>query len=174
MPARRAKVSVRTAVTALLCAGPALVLGACFAPGDRAPPPNWNASDPFAPVTLRIYPLTHVERTGAGPARLVCHVEFTDRWYDTVKALGHLDVQLYRAGDSAGAESQRARWDIDLTDLERNAEWFDPVTRTYRVQLDLPPWADDGPGSNFRLRAVFTPPGGSEQSSLRDELVIRG
>lgn len=44
-------------------------------------------------------------------------------------------------------DEQVARWSVDLTNLEANARWFDPVTRTYRVQLDLPAWTgagDDG------------------------------
>ena len=51
---------------------------ACVGPADHPAPAAWNASDPFAPVQLRIYPLTHVER-GSGPARLVCHFEFTEK-----------------------------------------------------------------------------------------------
>ena len=151
------------------CLGP----GGCVGPDDRAAPANWNPSDPFTPVRMRIYPLTHVERGSSGPARLVCHFEFSDRWFDTTKAAGKLEIQLYRAGPGAGTEEQRVKWDIDLTNLDRNAEWFDPVTRTYRVQLDLPAWADEGPGSQFRLHATFTPTGAA-QSTMRDDFVVKG
>lgn len=158
-------------VCALACAG--AVVSGCVGPADRPVPANWNPSDPFGAVSMRVYPLTHVERPASGQPRLVCHVEFTDRWYDTVKAAGTLEIQLFRSGDAAGTEQQRATWEVDLTDLERNAEWFDPVTRTYRIQLDMPGWADDGPGARFRLHAVFTTPGAT-MSTMRDDYVAGG
>lgn len=146
---------------------------ACIGPGERTVPASWSPSDPFAPVHMRIYPLTHVERGPSGVARLVAHFEFTDRWYDTTKAAGRLEVFLFRPGPSAGTEERRVRWELDLTDLDRNADWYDPVTRTYRMQLDLPGWADEGPGSEFRLHASFTAPGAGRET-LTDDYTLRG
>jgi len=165
--------AVRAAGTLVIGAWMAVITPACTAPGDGAPPANWNPSDPFGPAYLRIYPLTHVERGGSGPARLVCHLEFTDRWFDTTKAWGRVEISLYRAGPSTGTDQQNARWEIDLADLNRNADWFDPVTRTYRIQLDLPAWADQGPGTEFRLHAAFTPPGAAG-ATIRDDFVLKG
>lgn len=138
----------------------------------------------FDPAAMRIYPLTHVERgapsagggSAAGPTRVICHVEFTDRWFDTVKALGKLEIALYRPGGglNPGVDVHQAKWDLDLTDLAKNAEWFDPVTRTYRVQLDLPAWAQSEPGTQLRLRAIFTPAGASGiEGALHDDFTLR-
>lgn len=135
---------------------------------------------PFAPARLRLHPLTHLERDEAGlPKRLICHAEFQDRWFDSVKACGVVEVQLYRgSGVAAGMDEQVARWSVDLTDLEANARWFDPVTRTYRMQLDLPAWTTPQTTGSMRLRAEYVPqaPEGAEagvDKRLRDELVVR-
>lgn len=120
---------------------------------------------PFAPDTIRVFPLTHVEATDAG-AQIVLHLELRDRWGDTVKATGQLRVRLYRGaggrGDLVGTARQRQElvWDVDLTDLGLNAALFDPSTRTYRVVLgDLPAWSaglvDGGGGQAVTLVVVW-------------------
>lgn len=132
---------------------------------------------PFAPARLRLHPLSHLERDEAGlPKRLVCHAEFQDRWFDSVKACGVLEVQLYRGSTTPGMDEQVARWSVDLTDLEANARWFDPVTRTYRVQLDLPAWTERATTGSMRLRGEYAPQmreGEAAGVRLRDELVVR-
>ena len=93
---------------------------------------------------MRVYPLTRVEKDAKGK-RLLCFIEFQDAWADTTKATGKLHVALFR---SLGLQSEMAQeaqtWDVDLSDLERNARLFDPATRTYRLALrDLPEWLDE-------------------------------
>ena len=64
--------------------------------------------------------------------------------------------------------------DADLTDLAKNADWFDPVTRAYRLQLQLPEWLGD-PSKNgkIKLRVVYTPSSADgEARKLRDEFVV--
>jgi hypothetical protein len=69
-------------------------------------------------------------------------------------------------------------WEVDMRDPASNALYYDPATRTYRVQLrDLPDWAvaqSEREGGSVRVLAVLnTPaPDGSERY-LRDEYVIR-
>lgn len=143
---------------------------------------------PFDPVSMRVHPLTHVQaasdvsgttKTDGAAAegmggRINCFVEFKDRWGDTCKALGTLQVQLYRPAPEAGQEKQDAKWDADLTDLAKNADWFDPVTRAYRLQLQLPEWLGD-PSKNgkIKLRVVYTPSSADgEGRKLRDEFVV--
>lgn len=134
---------------------------------------------PFAPARLRLHPLSHLDRDEAGlPKRLVCHAEFQDRWFDSVKACGVVEVQLYRGSAAPGMDEQVAKWTVDLTDLEANARWFDPVTRTYRVQLDLPAWTERATTGSMRLRAEYVPQAkdgetASAGARLRDDLVIR-
>jgi len=142
-----------------------------------------GAGSPFAPKEMRIYPLTHVERVSGeksadgARSRIVCHLEFVDRWFDTCKAVGRVELEIYRPGGglNPGVDVRAGRWDIDLTNLERNAEWFDPVTRTYRLQLDVPVELEQVKGANVRLRAVFTPlNGGAGGAVLQDEFALRG
>ncbi|MBX3379620.1 MAG: hypothetical protein KF805_05970 [Phycisphaeraceae bacterium] len=195
-----------------------LLLAACNTPGStlgsRANSGGW----PFVPTSMRIYPLTHIERgspppappanpTGPSPAdnippqdvkpkpaevRLITHLEFRDAWGDGTKAIGPLVILLYgpnsnanaaRAAapsgdpDAFGTDVQQRRYDIDLTDLKRNAELFDPATRTYRIPLTgLPGWImNSTPDSNIRitLRAEIKCPRADGTSvMLVDEYVV--
>ena len=168
--------------TVLACAAMAGVLvsvlvgGGCGVIGGAE---RWEGDatvGPFAPARLRLHPLSHLERDEAGlPKRLVCHAEFQDRWFDSVKACGVMEVQLYRGSATPGMDEQVARWSVDLTNLEANARWFDPVTRTYRVQLDLPAWTERATTGSMRLRAEYVPQTkeGTAEMRLRDELVVR-
>ena len=154
-------------------------LPGCARPGSMPPaamPATGQLSGgPFAPASMRVYPLTQIERTGEGEARLVLHLELRDAWGDTVKGIGNLQVQLLRAG---GAGRDERMWEVDMWDPASNALYYDSATRTYRVQLrDLPEWAvaqSERRGGSVRVLAVLrTPaPDGSERF-LRDEYVIR-
>ncbi|MBL8760364.1 MAG: hypothetical protein JNL50_03595 [Phycisphaerae bacterium] len=169
---RRGAVLACAVMAAFACAGCGAIGGGEAWEGDAT-------VGPFAPARLRLHPLSHLERDAAGlPTRLVCHAEFQDRWFDSVKACGVVEVQLYRGSATPGMDEQVARWTVDLTDLEANARWFDPVTRTYRVQLDLPSWTERATAGSMRLRAEYVPrmkegetPGA--EARLRDELVVR-
>ena len=100
-----------------------------------AVPFTWSSLGPFAPTTLRVHPLTHVERVPGG-AEIWLHVEMRDRWGDGVKGVGKMAIRLFGPKDGMnGPEGEVLRWDVDLADLDRNVELFDPATRTYRIQL---------------------------------------
>lgn len=133
--------------------------------------------NPFAPDAIRIHPLSHATKSEHGAA-IICHLEVTDRWGDAVKALGTLQVQLYRprAGLDAGTAEQILRWDIPLDDERYNAAVYDPATRTYRIELvGLPDWIDPASGGATRLelRAVFQTLGPrGEERVFRDGRVL--
>jgi len=161
------------------------VLGACAVrpstplTGQRAV----GVSSPFAPAALSIHPLTRVDRDAAGVVWIICHVELRDAWGDTCKGTGKLQVQLYRpvGGRASGLGSQELAWDIDLSDLDKNASFYDPPTRTYRFPLQhAPAWvADvldpDNREARVRLRAVLTTAGPKgEERFLQDEYTIGG
>ena len=126
---------------------------------------------PFAPASVSIFPLTQLQLDDAGEPWLLLFVELQDRWGDPVKATGWLTVFLEPERPDVDRSEHEARWDIDLTDASINSALFDPVTRTYRVQLGgLPdraaPMAErseqrlgggkpDGQRSRLRLRAMF-------------------
>jgi hypothetical protein len=143
------------------------------------------AVGPFAPVNLRIHPLTHLERDSQGAVFLLAHIQLRDRWSDLCKGVGTVQLFLYKPTGlgGSGQEEQELRWEIDLFDLDQNAIFFDPATQTYRFSLgNLPGWVEQmvpggdktatGPG-RFRVIARFTTPtpdGG--QIVLVDELVV--
>lgn len=128
---------------------PALLLSACVIDPGLPPRPvsgRPGSVDPtqceaFAPVALRVHPLTHLD-SGPDPAKclLVLHVELRDRYEDSVKALGPLRVELRRPGD----ERASLTWDvIDMREPDANSLRFDPSTRSYRFPLEAPRWVLD-------------------------------
>ena len=139
--------------------------------------------NPFAPASLRIHPLTRVDRDNAGAAWIYCHLELRDAWGDTCKGVGALQLQLYRpvGGRASGLGTQELAWDIDLSDLDKNASFFDPATRTYRFPLqNAPAWVLDvldptKRDARVRLRAVLTTTDPQGQPRfLQDEYTIGG
>jgi hypothetical protein len=137
---------------------------------------------PFAPASLSVHPLTRVDRDAAGKLWIICHLELRDAWGDPCKATGALQVQLYRpvGARSGGLGVQELAWDVNLSDLERNASLYDPATRTYRLPLeDAPAWlaasTRDREVPVARLRAVLTTTGArGEERVLEDEFALGG
>ncbi len=121
---------------------------------------------PFAPASVRVHPLTHIDTSGPAPI-IVLHFEARDRYGDTVKALGLLQVELLRqeGGLSPGIESLQRSWELrGMLEADENAARFDIATRTYRVPLSGPDWlkswresdgGEDAGGEFLRLRLVY-------------------
>lgn len=174
-----------------------LCLSGCRAPGspDGLRAHNVNVGGwPFVPTAMRVYPLTHLEpattETVGGKetkreARIVVHLEFKDAWGDGTKAVGPLTLFVYgpQDGRAGAAAVQQRRYDIDLSDLRRNAELFDPATRTYRVPLaGLPEWLSalsSQPGKDAMASVKVTvraemksPRADGSQAMLVDEYVV--
>lgn len=138
---------------------------------------------PFAPAALSIHPLTRVDRDAQGVVWIICHIELRDAWGDTCKGTGKLQVQLYKpvGGRASGLGSQELAWDVDLSDLDKNASFYDPPTRTYRFPLQhAPAWVADvldpeNRETRVRLRAVLSTTGPrGEERFLQDEYTIGG
>lgn len=124
--------------------------------------------NPFAPVSMQIHPLTRVDRGAKDKLWIIVYIELKDSWGDTTKGTGRLQIQLYRPSGAraAGIGSQELTWDVDLSDLDRNASLYDPATRTYRLPLEEPPaWVGQSldpatrDQARVRLRAVLTTTG---------------
>lgn len=168
----------------------AAALPGCVTPrfrpaADPESPVFRGAVGPFAPASLRVHPLTHLERDADGSVFLLVHVQLRDRWSDLCKGVGEIQFYMYMPTGlgGAGQEEQVRRWEIDLYALDENALFFDPATQTYRFSLgELPGWAEQmapggdrtaaGPG-RFRVIARLTTPtpeGG--QAVLVDELIV--
>lgn len=131
---------------------------------------SWSSLGPFAPASMRVHPLTHVEKVAGGKAEVWLHVELRDRWGDGVKGVGRMAIRLFGPKDGmSGPEAEVLRWDVDLNDLERNVELFDPATRTYRVQLGGgPAWLTE-----FANRGGGGVVGGPSRAMLQVTLEVR-
>jgi hypothetical protein len=136
--------------------------------------------NPFAAVAMEIHPLTRVDRDAQARLWIVCHIELRDVWGHPVKGIGDLEIQLYRpiGGRLSGVGIQELTWDINLTDMERNASLYDAATRTYRLPLrDAPAWlaeAPEAPGGRGLLRAQLSTVGPQgEPLSLTHEFVLQ-
>jgi len=152
------------------------VLGSC-APGAGALPERIDPGvlEAFAPVSLRISPLSRLETGTDGRPELALYFVLQDRWGHGTKAPGVAQIQLYRVGGvSQGLATLADRWEADLTDPDQNSALFD-VTGMYRVPLaGLPGWLAaraDGTGGyeRVRIRVFFRTVGpGGETVDLRD------
>jgi hypothetical protein len=151
-------------------------------PGSATGPrPGQTVVNAFAPASIRVHPLTHLDRDADGRPMILLHLELRDSWGDACKAVGTVVVELYRPsqGVTSGLERQELVWEIDLSDLDINRTLFDPATRTYRFQLtDLPGWVTVDPNDvgsrRLRLNAVLTTTGVSgEQAVYDDSYVLR-
>jgi hypothetical protein len=142
----------------------------------------------FAPQTIRIHPLTHVDAVadkGGARSVIVLHLELKDRYGDTVKWLGATQVTLSKpvVGMTPGLETQELRWDVPgMTQPDGNASHFDPTTRTYRISLEAPESVDrylseaprgDGPAAYVKVKVVFTVRAEGRERFLTDEFVVR-
>ena len=133
---------------------------------------------------MQIHPLTRVDHDAKEAVWIICYIELKDAWGDTCKGDGKLQVQLYKpaGGRAGGIGVQDLAWDIDLSDLDRNASLYDPATRTYRLQLQDPPaWVAESldpqnqATPSVRLRAVLATSGPKgEECVLQHEYTIGG
>ena len=101
---------------------------------------------------------------------------------DTTKAIGTVTIFLYGPSgrglpEGEEAATQQRRYDIDLRDLKRNAELFDPATRTYRIPLSgLPAWigtASDPARLTLRAEMTCVRPDGTSNLLVDEYLVTK-
>lgn len=95
----------------------------------------------FAPVALRVHPLTHVDLAPGQDAMVVLHLEMKDAYGDVVKGVGLLRVDLFRPGGEGEGAEPGVSWEVaDMLEPAANSRRFDVATRTYRVALRAPDW----------------------------------
>lgn len=141
--------------------------------------PGASSEGPFAPVAMRIHPLTHIDAPAAGErgdTSLVLHMEVRDAYGDLVKGLGKLDVELSRSvtggvlpitvSGSGFEQNPAVTWSAaEMLDPKENSRRFEWDTRTYRVRLLAPAWVGQwlrdeslrgGAPAKLRVRATLT------------------
>jgi hypothetical protein len=128
---------------------------------------------PFAPVHLRVNPLTRVESGQGGRPVLTVYMEVLDAWGHGTKAPGNFRAQLTRVPAGGGLGTLDTEWILDMTDPDQNSSLFD-VTGMYRIQLTgAPAWliAPDSNDQAMRLQVYFSTVGpNGKQAELRDTL----
>lgn len=161
----------------VLAAGLAGCPGAQNVPGVLQP--DQPIVNPFAPTSIRVHPLTHLDIGDDGQPMIILHVELRDFWGEACKGVGSVVVELYRpsTGPRAGLEVQELVWEVNLTDLQRNARLYDPATRTYRLQLaNLPNWISVDPnastGRRVRLNVTLTAPDDKGNQIVLDDAYV--
>jgi len=150
----------------------ASVVGGCGAPQPGAPPTSppegTESSGAFAPVRLRVHPLTRWTRDAERDVVIRAHVELLDAWEHPVKELGVFRVELRRVRETVGSSESVAgepelRWEVDLRDPQQNAGvFYDGVTQTYELTLGVD--RDVSRSAAWRVEVVFTDPSGRRLS----------
>ena len=137
--------------------------GGCAESRPERPTPLGSWKDgPFAPVRVRIHPLTRIVSTDDG-REVEVHLELYDYWGHAVKGIGTVLFELYRErtmGGGVTGATQEMRWPvIDIRDPEENSRPYDPVTRTYLFKLRGLP--EELPPGRIVLHATFTTANGN-------------
>jgi len=137
--------------------------------------------DMFAPVSLRIHPLTRISfspsttNPATAPANsplptLQARLELTDQFNDTGKTVGlvNLDIHEYQLLLPHHRGSRLSRFTLDLSSPTTNQQFWDPITRTYFFKIPLHPDAAKilaATNYHLTLAATLTLPNGEVLSS---------
>ena len=143
-------------------------LGAC-APdtsGERFRLDAASGQWPYAPASIRVHPISRIkyDRT-TGLAVVQARIEFRDPDGFSTRGVGSLTISLTGPSDEGVMLISKTEWKCDLNDLELNRRYYDEVTRTYQVTLELTPQIDVP--FEPRLRAVLETPKGRTLSDVR-------
>jgi hypothetical protein len=118
------------------------------------------------PTAVRIYPATQFIQPDGQPT-LEASVELLDAMGDSIKAPGRLRFELFAVSERGQTGGRLYQWAVPLRTLEQQQQYFDLVTRTYTVRLELD--SDKATTRPTLLRVTFTRPGGER---LQDERTL--
>ncbi len=139
----------RRSVLAGLCLCAALLIQVgCVSRSSRQDPsrrlhpttvgPLTDTGWPFWPYDMRIHPLTQfMNDRQTGKLMIEARVEFFDPYGHTCKAFGQIEIALHDAEPDQFNANPIGTWPEDLTDLELNDIYFDDVTGTYLLRLQI-------------------------------------
>jgi len=134
---------MRTAFLTLLC----LLLTACQPP----PAPNLTGTgmDMFAPVKVRLHPLSRIVLGPATtapatqpsgrptPPYVEARLELSDQFTDTTKSPGTITIELFQPTLLGTKGTRIALWTISIDAPESNRDHWDRTTRTYLFNLPI-------------------------------------
>jgi hypothetical protein len=99
-------------------------------------------------------------------------VELSDQFGDPIKALGSFRFEIYQFRPlSSDPRGKRYEADglqtIDLIDPQENQKHWDPITRSYRFRIKLPPLASGADKIVFQTTFIMKP-----EYRLQDILIL--
>jgi hypothetical protein len=115
---------------------------------------------PLLPKSIRLHPFTGARDFGDKGGGIEANVEIKNYFDDATMALGTFQFSMYRyrphEDDPRG--ERIGFWTVDLTNPKTNQQYWDSISRTYKVPLawDKPVKA----GKKFVLEVTFAGPGG--------------
>ena len=125
---------------------------------------------PFWPSDMRIHPLTQfVNDRKTGELVIEARVEFIDPYGHTCKAFGQIELALHDADPEQFNANPAGTWPEDLTDLELNQIYFDDVTGTYLLRLEISEIIEVP--QQAQLRAAFQPADGRRLQATRSSAI---
>jgi hypothetical protein len=116
------------------------------------------------PEAIRIYPATQFTTSDGAPT-LKASIELLDAMNDAIKAPGRLRCELFAVNERGQVGGRLYHWDVPLYTLQQQRQYFDLVTRTYTLRLEL-----DNEQVTQRptmLRVAFMPPEGPRLQDQR-------
>ena len=123
----------------------------------------------FAPVSVRLHPLSRWDALAAEPT-LLCHLELLDENDDPIKWPAVVEVTIRPVSNPLATAtepitsiltrpSDPLRFRFTVIDAESAAKQFDPISRSYLARLaSLPAWAARRPAVSVTIRAVCPVP----------------
>lgn len=115
---------------------------------------------PLRPVAMRFHPFTRMKQVD-GDWMIEARLELTDVAGDVCKGVGEFRFELYAdpATESrSGNERRLYQWFVSIERIPDNTRLWDPVSRTYRLDLKLDAPPPEKP--RLRLTAQFDTPTG--------------
>ena len=105
---------------------------------DKGGPPQTRPASAwqFSPVSMRIYPST---RFDIDQNLLEAQIEFFDQMNDSIKAIGHLRLGLFKPGRTGADSVGRLMytWDVAMLTLEDQRSHYNTITKAYSFQLKV-------------------------------------
>lgn len=106
--------------------------------GEGGAQPHPKGAWLLQPVHMRVYPSTKFIKDGDGSV-LEARIELVDVMGDSVKGVGRFRLELLSRGQSGeiGIGKRLYSWDVSLTTLDDQIQYYDPITRAYYFRLVL-------------------------------------
>ncbi len=137
-------------------------------PFHSKPALSGSGMEMFAPVLMRVHPLSRVVSDGK-TARLQARIELTDQMGDVGKGVGTGTLELYEYQRLLpGHRGHRiGQWTIDIGTPETNRAHWDAITRTYLFDIPLDAKVVT-PNSRYMVVGTFILPSGTKLQDDQD------